>query len=57
MAKGAEEAFDTSNPVASIGPVPLTGYGVGRYVVRLEVGHGRGDEQRSGRSRSRNGEV
>ena len=37
MARGAEEVFDTSTAVASIGPVPLTGYATGRYVVKLEV--------------------
>jgi hypothetical protein len=37
VARGAEEVFDTSTAVASIGPVPLTGYAAGRYVVKLEV--------------------
>jgi hypothetical protein len=37
VARGAEEVFDTSTAVASIGPVPLTGYATGRYVVMIEV--------------------
>jgi GWxTD domain-containing protein len=40
VAKGDDQAFETSNAVASIGPVPLAGYSLGRYVVRLEVKDG-----------------
>jgi GWxTD domain-containing protein len=35
VAKGAEEAYDTPTAVASVGPIPLSAYGAGRYVVRL----------------------
>ena len=37
FAKGDEQAFDSATAVASIGPVPLTGYVPGRYGVRLEA--------------------
>jgi GWxTD domain-containing protein len=40
VAKGEDQAFETSTAVASIGPVPLSGYSAGRYVVRLEVKDG-----------------
>ncbi len=40
MARGDDQAFDTSIAVASIGPVPLTGFAAGRYVVRIEVTDG-----------------
>jgi GWxTD domain-containing protein len=40
VAKGDDQAFETSNAVASIGPVPLSGYAAGRYVVHLEVKDG-----------------
>jgi GWxTD domain-containing protein len=40
VAKGDDQSFDTTSGVASIGPVPLAGYAVGRYVVRLEVKDG-----------------
>jgi len=40
VAKGDEQVFDTSTAVASIGPVPLTGFATGRYVVRIEVTDG-----------------
>jgi hypothetical protein len=35
VAKGAEEAYDTATAVASVGPIPLSAYGAGRFVVRL----------------------
>jgi GWxTD domain-containing protein len=35
VAKGAEESYDTASAVASVGPIPLSAYGAGRYVVRL----------------------
>jgi GWxTD domain-containing protein len=41
VAKGAEEAFDTPSAVASVGPVPLSAYGPGRYVVRLTAADAR----------------
>ena len=37
MARGAEDAYETADAVASVGPIPLTGYAPGAYVVRLEV--------------------
>jgi GWxTD domain-containing protein len=35
VARGAEEDYDTPTAVASVGPIPLSTYGAGRYVVRL----------------------
>ena len=37
VARGAEDAYETADAVASVGPIPLTGYAPGAYVVRLEV--------------------
>ena len=37
VARDSEQRFDTPQGVASIGPVPLAGFGAGRYVLRLEV--------------------
>jgi len=37
VAKGQEQPFDTEMAVASVGPVPLSSFGPGRYSVRLEV--------------------
>jgi GWxTD domain-containing protein len=37
VAKGDDQAFDTAMAVASIGPVPLTGFAPGHYAVRLEA--------------------
>ena len=36
VAKGEDQVFDTEIAVASVGPIPLKGYAVGRYLVRLE---------------------
>jgi GWxTD domain-containing protein len=35
VAKSTYQEFDTASAVASIGPVPLSGFGAGRYVVQL----------------------
>jgi GWxTD domain-containing protein len=35
VARGAEESYDTASAVASVGPIPLSTYGAGRYLVRL----------------------
>jgi GWxTD domain-containing protein len=40
VARGAEDAFATPEAVASVGPIPLTGYAPGAYVVRLDVTDG-----------------
>jgi GWxTD domain-containing protein len=40
VARGAEDAFTTSDAVASVGPIPLAGYAPGAYVVRLDVTDG-----------------
>ncbi len=37
VARDSEQRFETPQGVASIGPVPLGGFGPGRYVLRLEV--------------------
>ncbi len=37
VARGAEDVFTTADAVASVGPIPLTGYAPGAYVVRLDV--------------------
>jgi GWxTD domain-containing protein len=37
VARGAEDAFTTADAVASVGPIPLTGYEPGAYTVRLDV--------------------
>jgi GWxTD domain-containing protein len=37
IAKAEEQAFETPNAVASVGPVPLSGFAPGRYKVRLDV--------------------
>ena len=37
VARGAEDAYDTADAVASVGPIPLGGYTPGAYVVRLDV--------------------
>jgi len=37
VARGAEDAFTTKDAVASVGPIPLTGFAPGAYVVRLDV--------------------
>jgi hypothetical protein len=44
VARGAEEAHDTPTAVASVGPIPLSGYGAGRYVVRLTATDTRADK-------------
>ena len=36
VAKGEDQIFDTPTAVASVGPIPLAGYALGRYLVRLE---------------------
>jgi GWxTD domain-containing protein len=40
VARGAEDAYDTADAVASVGPIPLAGYAPGAYVVRLDVTDG-----------------
>jgi GWxTD domain-containing protein len=40
VARGDDQAFDTATAVASIGPVPLTGFAPGQYVVRIDVTDG-----------------
>jgi GWxTD domain-containing protein len=37
VARGGEQTFETPMAVASVGPVPLSGFNPGRYVVRVEV--------------------
>jgi len=37
VARGAEDVFTTPDAVASVGPIPLTDYTPGSYVVRLDV--------------------
>jgi GWxTD domain-containing protein len=37
VAKGQDETYDTPMAAAALGPVPLSSFGPGRYVVRLEV--------------------
>ena len=37
VARGAEDVFTTADAVASVGPIPLTGYATGAYVVRLDA--------------------
>jgi GWxTD domain-containing protein len=37
VAQDQPQVFDTPNAVASVGPVPLSGFDPGRYVVRLEI--------------------
>lgn len=37
IAKGDDQPFDTPMAVASVGPVPLSGFGPGRYKVRLDA--------------------
>jgi GWxTD domain-containing protein len=37
VARGAEDAFTTPDAVASVGPIPLSTYAPGAYVVRLDV--------------------
>jgi GWxTD domain-containing protein len=37
VARGAEDAFTTADAVASVGPIPLSGYEPGAYTVRLDV--------------------
>ncbi len=37
VARGAEDAFTTADAVASVGPIPLSGYAPGKYLVRLDV--------------------
>jgi hypothetical protein len=37
VARGAEDAFATADAVASVGPIPLSDYAPGAYVVRLDV--------------------
>jgi GWxTD domain-containing protein len=37
VAKGEEQAFETPMAVASVGPIPLAGFEVGAYLVRLEI--------------------
>jgi len=48
VAKGADQAFDTASAVASVGPVPLSGFAPGRYVVQLD-----GTDGRTGKSERR----
>ncbi len=40
VARGAEDAYNTADAVASVGPIPLAGYAPGAYVVRLDVTDG-----------------
>jgi hypothetical protein len=37
VARGAEDVFTTADAVASVGPIPLSGYEPGAYTVRLDV--------------------
>jgi hypothetical protein len=37
VARGAEDAFATADAVASVGPIPLSDYAPGAYLVRLDV--------------------
>jgi GWxTD domain-containing protein len=37
VARGAEDAFTTQDAVASVGPIPLSAYTPGAYLVRLEA--------------------
>jgi GWxTD domain-containing protein len=37
VARGAEDAFATADAVASVGPIPLSAYAPGEYVVRLDI--------------------
>ena len=37
VARGAEDAFTTPDAVASVGPIPLSTYAPGAYVVRIDV--------------------
>jgi len=37
IARGPEDAFTTPDAVASVGPIPLSTYAPGAYVVRLDV--------------------
>lgn len=37
VARGAEDAFTTPDAVASVGPIPLSSYTPGSYVVRFDV--------------------
>jgi hypothetical protein len=37
VARGAEDTFSTADAVASVGPIPLSVYAPGAYVVRLDV--------------------
>jgi GWxTD domain-containing protein len=37
VARGAEDVFTTADAVASVGPIPLSTYAPGAYVVRLDV--------------------
>ena len=37
VARGQDQAFDTPMAVASVGPVPLSGFAAGRYVVRVDA--------------------
>jgi GWxTD domain-containing protein len=37
VARGAEDVFTTSDAVASVGPIPLSAYAPGAYLVRLEA--------------------
>ena len=37
VARGAEDTFSTADAVASVGPIPLSAYAPGAYVVRLDV--------------------
>jgi GWxTD domain-containing protein len=40
VARGAEDVFTTADAVASVGPIPLSSYAPGAYVVRLDVTDG-----------------
>jgi GWxTD domain-containing protein len=40
VARGAEDVFATADAVASVGPIPLGGYAVGAYLLRLDVTDG-----------------
>jgi hypothetical protein len=37
VARGAEDTFTTRDAVASVGPIPLSTYAPGAYVVRLDA--------------------
>jgi hypothetical protein len=44
VARGAEDVFATADAVASVGPIPLSGYAPGSYVATLDVTDGVGGQ-------------